>query len=192
MAMRNASDHIAPAGRFVMYLLGETRRWLFLPSLSTAALMLVLFRGGDTLSVCFNTIALLFMCEIDNLAYAILLSESMRARVELEGRMEIGDSQRTSLMRSKVAHVASLIVAVPSAVAFASSGTEEILSSAWMLPRAAFLVAGAVEAVWEAAAPVAESADKGLTTMCKTFAKVIGKSVLGFGGFYALVMLSLV
>jgi hypothetical protein len=112
----------------------------------TAALMLVLFRGGDALSICFNTIALLFMCEIDNLGYAILLGESMRARVELEGRTDLGEAEWTSLMCSKVVHIVALLLAVPSAVAFAASGNEEVLSSTWLLPRFAFLLAGVTEA----------------------------------------------
>lgn len=70
-------------------------------------------------------------------------------------------------MRSKVAHVALLIVALLSAQAFAESGSEQILSSTWMLPRIAFLLAGVVQAVWEAAAPVVASGNKGVATLCK-------------------------
>ena len=40
------------------------RRWLFLPALVAAVPILVLFKGGDALSVCFNTIAILFLTEV--------------------------------------------------------------------------------------------------------------------------------
>ena len=55
--------------------------------------VMVFLKGGDALSVCFNTIALLFLCEVDNVTYAILLSERVRSRVEANGmRVEIGDA----------------------------------------------------------------------------------------------------
>ena len=37
---------------------------MFLPALVVAVPMLVLFKGGDALSVCFNTIAILFLTEV--------------------------------------------------------------------------------------------------------------------------------
>jgi hypothetical protein len=40
------------------------RRWLFLPALVAAVPALVLAKGGDALSVCFNTIAILFLTEV--------------------------------------------------------------------------------------------------------------------------------
>ena len=40
------------------------RRWVFLPVLVAAVPWLVLFKGGDALSVCFNTIAILFLTEV--------------------------------------------------------------------------------------------------------------------------------
>ena len=102
MAIRHAGDRIAPAYRFVLSLLGGMRKWTFLPALITGAPYLVFLKGGDALSVCFNTIAMLFLCEIDNLLYAFLLPERERARVEVEGRVELGESEVVALMRSKV------------------------------------------------------------------------------------------
>jgi hypothetical protein len=40
------------------------RRWVFLPILVATVPMLVLLKGGDALSVCFNTIAILFLTEV--------------------------------------------------------------------------------------------------------------------------------
>jgi hypothetical protein len=37
---------------------------VFLPTLVMAVPFLVLFKGGDALSVCFNTIAILFLTEV--------------------------------------------------------------------------------------------------------------------------------
>ena len=40
------------------------RRWVFLPALVQAVPTLVLTKSGDALSVCFNTIAILFLTEV--------------------------------------------------------------------------------------------------------------------------------
>ena len=45
-------------------MLGGVRRWVFVPSLVATVPMLVLLKGGDALSVCFNTIAILFLTEV--------------------------------------------------------------------------------------------------------------------------------
>eukprot|EP01047_Picozoa_sp_COSAG01_P015682 COSAG01_NODE_789_length_13572_cov_322.875158_1_plen_158_part_10 len=116
MAIRHAGDHIAPTYRFVLSLLGGIRRWTFLPTLVVTVYLLVWYKGGDALSVCFNTVAVLFLCEIDNLLYAIVLPERERARVEVEGRVELGESEAVVLMRSKAVHVVLVVVVVPCAV----------------------------------------------------------------------------
>ena len=115
------------------------RRWLFLPTLVTAVPFLVLYKGGDALSICFNTIAILFLTEvtcsncdasnsnlcrsclksvpqIDNAAYAVGLSERVRTRVEKFGRVELQDAEAMALVWGKAVHVALLVVAVPAAV----------------------------------------------------------------------------
>jgi hypothetical protein len=45
-------------------LLGGVRRWVFLPALFYVVPNLVMIKGGDALSVCFNTIAILFLTEV--------------------------------------------------------------------------------------------------------------------------------
>ena len=174
-AIRHAGDRIAPAYRFVLSLLGGMRRWTFLPTLVAAAPMLVLFKGGDALSVCFNTVAVLFLCEIDNLLYAILLPERERARVEVEGRVELGEAEAAALMRSKAVHVVVLVVVVPCAVAYGGS-----VGSVGSL---AFWVAGVTEAVLGSA---------GAGEACKEVGKVTGRWLLGFVGFFVLFQLSFI
>ena len=179
MAIRHAGDRIAPAYRFALSLLGGIRRWLFLSTLVAAAPTLVLFKGGDALSVCFNTVAVLFLCEIDNLLYAILLPERERARVEVEGRVELGEAEAAALMRSKAVHVAVLVAAVPCAVVGGGSGNDFVV---FFLPPLAFGLAGVTEAVLGSV-----SAGEA----CKEVGKVTGRWLLGFIGFNVLVALSL-
>ena len=177
MAIRHAGDRIAPAYRFVLSLLGGMRRWTFLPTLVLTAPALVLWKGGDALSVCFNTVAVLFLCEIDNLLYAILLPERERARVEVEGRVELGESEAVALMRSKAVHVVLLVVVVPCAVLVGFYALRTWIG----FPAFAFWVAGVTEAVLGSAS-VGEA--------CKEVGKTTGRWLLGSFGFLVLFLLS--
>ena len=140
----------------------------------TVAPILVLFKGGDALSVCFNTVAVLFLCEIDNLLYAILLPERERARVEVEGRLELSESEAVALMRSKAVHVVLLVIAVPCAVLVGVDAT--------LLPLLAFWVAGVTEAVLGGAS-VGEA--------CKEVGKTTGRWLLESVGCVVLYVLSM-
>lgn len=57
-----AWERIEPGWRYSLLFLGGMRRWLFLPILISAIPMLVMFKGGDALSVCFNTVRLSRSC----------------------------------------------------------------------------------------------------------------------------------
>lgn len=63
-------------------------------------------------SVCLNTVAILFITEIDNVTYTILLSEATRARVEKDGRVELQETEAAELQRSKAIHVVLLVLVV--------------------------------------------------------------------------------
>lgn len=171
MAIRHAGDRIAPAWRSALSLLGGMRRWVFLPALVGAVPQLVLLKGGDALSVCFNTVAMLFLCELDNLTYAVFLPERLHTRVEDEGRVELGGAQASSLMVSKWGHVATLLVAVPSILV---SGHFLVVM---MLPFGAFWVAGAAEIALGAAS---------VSVSCREIGKMTGRCLLGHVGYWVL------
>ena len=60
----HAGDRLSRGSRLALSLLGGVRRWVFLPTLVMGVPFLVLIKGGDVLSVCFNTIAILFLTEV--------------------------------------------------------------------------------------------------------------------------------
>jgi hypothetical protein len=64
VAIAHAGDRLSRGSRLGLTLLGGMRRWLFLPVLVAAVPFLVLVKGGDALSVCFNTVAILFLTEV--------------------------------------------------------------------------------------------------------------------------------
>ena len=64
VAIEHAGAKLSHGSRLALALLGGVRRWVFLPTLVVAVPFLVLLKGGDALSVCFNTIAILFLTEV--------------------------------------------------------------------------------------------------------------------------------
>jgi hypothetical protein len=125
----------------------------------------------------------LFLCEIDNLLYAILLPERERARVEVEGRVELGEAEAAALMRSKAVHVLLLVAAVPCAVMVGGGGDLASLWLAQYLPFLAFWLAGVTEAVLGSV-----SAGEA----CKEVGKVTGRCLLGLIGFFVLWVLAVI
>ena len=64
IAIAHAGDRLSRSSWLALTLLGGVRRWVFLPALVGFVPALVLVKGGDALSVCFNTIAILFLTEV--------------------------------------------------------------------------------------------------------------------------------
>ena len=171
IAVERAGERLSFGWRLAMRLLGGARRWVFLPSLICTMPALAVNKGGDALSVCFNTIALLFMCEIDNLAYSQGLSERVRSRVEEAGRVELDDEDVSALTRTKVVHVVMIVVVVFTAVAW-PNGTSPLK------PLILWWMGAAVEALIE---PGASAPNR-----CKGVATALAKWVAGFVVFMAL------
>ena len=90
--------------RFALKFLNAARRWVFLPCMSTCIPFLVWVLGGDALSVCFNTVAILFLVEIDTVCYAGL-PRRVRERMAEAGRLMLTEDQAASMARSKAVHV---------------------------------------------------------------------------------------
>jgi hypothetical protein len=92
------------------------RRTLFLPVMLGTVAMLVVFRGGDSLSVCFNTVAILFMAEADNMAYHFGLAEPQKARMETDGRVALTTEDSQRLQETKMVYLPVIIVGISVAV----------------------------------------------------------------------------
>ena len=68
MAVAHAGDKLSKGWRLALGFLLWMRRWVFLQGLMLNVPVLVVMKGGDALSVCLNTVAILFMCDVDNIA----------------------------------------------------------------------------------------------------------------------------
>jgi hypothetical protein len=171
VAIAHAGDRLSKGWRVALGFLLWMRRWVFLPTLVADVPMLVLLKGGDALSVCLNTIAILFMCDIDNIFFDLALGERVRARVEDAGRVELDDAEASALARTKAVHVALIVLAVLGAV---WSGNVWVAIG---LPFLAFLLGGVAEAF----VPGASAAQT-----CNRVFKVLGAWLLGWVGFFVL------
>jgi hypothetical protein len=171
LAITHAGERLSSGYRFALTLLGGVRRWLFLPALILAVPMMVKLKGGDALSVCLNTVAILFLAEIDNAIYKVGFSERVRTRVEEYGRVETSDREAVARVRSKQIHV----VLITATVLVFCSGANILFT---FLPLVSFWLGGVAEAL---IAPGADAAEK-----AREVAKVTGAAVLGVGGLMVL------
>ena len=93
--------------------LSFARYYVFLPYVVYSVMSLVLSDGGRVRDVCLNTVAVLFLLEVDNLAFLHGLSE--RARMEAEdnaGARQVTDAELRTMDAVKIV----CVVAIPSVV----------------------------------------------------------------------------
>ena len=100
------------------------RRFLLLPLVFMSAVCLVVGRGGDALSVCFNALALVFLLECDNLLYENVLCDQTRALVHDNGWVEIDDTVADFLALTKFAHFVGISICIPACIVVAYAITE--------------------------------------------------------------------
>eukprot|EP01046_Picozoa_sp_COSAG06_P000824 COSAG06_NODE_23_length_33072_cov_44.622327_42_plen_210_part_00 len=81
-------------------LLGGLRHWVFLPCMVTDVALVVVARGADALDMSLNTVAILFICELDDILYQLGLPERFKTRVVTEGRVTLNDEEATTLLVS--------------------------------------------------------------------------------------------
>jgi hypothetical protein len=152
MAMDHAGDRLGTGWRRGFVFVNFLRRRVFILLVVMAATILVLFHGGDALSVCMNTVAILFIFEVDNAMFAVGTAERVRARVEAAGRVEIGDDEAAELARKKWLHVvgvtATVLVGVHTSVWASQQRKEPVFAGVWLTTSIACGVASVVEELW--------------------------------------------
>jgi hypothetical protein len=111
IAIERLGDKLGP-WRYPIVIGIFLRRTFFLPIMLGTVGMLVVFRGGDSLSVCFNTVAILFMTEADNMAYHFGLAEPQKARMETDGRVALTTEDAQRLRETKMVYLPVLIAGI--------------------------------------------------------------------------------
>ena len=171
IAIKHAGDKLSKGWRIALGVLLWMRRWIFLPSLVGAIPALVMIKGGDALSVCFNTVAILFLCDIDNIAFNVGLGERVRARVEAVGRVELQDVEATALTRTKVVHVILVVLVVSCSV------WTKVFILAFYTSFLAFVIGGVAESFVQGAGGK-ETLKRVATTIAASVAGVFAQGFL--------------
>ena len=137
--------------------------------------------AGDALRVCFNTVAILFLMDIDNQTFDFALPEAVRSLVEESGHVELSDAQAAGLARTKPIHIFLIVATVLGSVAVGGAYGEAGFLAALFFPSLAFFLAGAAEAF---------GAGRSGVEVCKEIAKTAGAALLGGVGCAVLAVLA--
>ena len=92
--------------------LNHMRLFVFLPNIVSSIVGLILAEGGNIKEICLNTVAVLFLVEIDNLAFNFGLGEESRMEAEQHCRVSVGARDLRSIDVIK----ALCIITIPLAI----------------------------------------------------------------------------
>jgi hypothetical protein len=126
-------------------LLSFMRRWSFLPGLVGVGVGMTGMVASDVTSICFNTIAILFLAEVDDVAYKFGLNEKVRARVEKNGRIMLTEEEESKLKLLRVCHLP--LVTIFTFLILKSLGTGSPMGVI-LLPHLCFFVSGVAAALF--------------------------------------------
>ena len=127
-------------------LLNLFRLFGFLPFILKSVVSLVLYRGASALAICLNTVAVLFLVELDNLAFSHGLNEATRMEAEEFGRVSVTDED--SRLIDVIKRVCVLMVPAVVVLGVSTRGSDAVA----FLPMLPFWVVVVVQSVWRAPA----------------------------------------
>jgi len=106
--------------------LNHMRLFAFLSNIVSSIVGLVLNEGGNVKDICLNTVAVLFLVEIDNLAFNFGLGEVSRMEAEEHGRVSLGtrDLRSIDVIKALCIIMIPLTILVLVASSSFSQGTE--------------------------------------------------------------------
>jgi hypothetical protein len=118
-------------------------RWqTFLPNVVHIVAMLVLHRGSDAISICFNALAVLFLLDIDTALFQFWIPERIREEMEEFGMPTIREVDANYLASVKRSHAVLVAFFVTLAVKVAGTGAVHGQG----LTNLAFVIGGIYEA----------------------------------------------
>ena len=104
IALRDVSERreVSRGWRFAIRGLNFARYYILLPNVILSVVALVLNDGGRVKDVCLNTVAVLFLLDLDNLAYLHGLGERTRMEAEEHAGVRITDDELQTINAVKV------------------------------------------------------------------------------------------
>ena len=162
--------------RPALFMLAAARQFGFLPMVSQSIPALVMWRGSDALSICFNGLAVLFLLEIDDILFAHFMPSSARAEILRTGRPIIGEAEANLLAVTKPLHAVVVAFVIVSQILIAG------LTSRWQhgMPMmfGAFWLCGLAEAATNKTGNDENVVD---SSFGKRFGVVLVSALLGLG-----------
>jgi hypothetical protein len=186
-AIDAAHDRLAPKWLLAVRVLCAWRRFVFLPGVMITVLGFVLYTGGGAMNVCFSTIALLFVAEIDNLAFHIGMPEQTRAYIEVAGRVRLSELQATELWWSKKVFATMMPIALIAPLPWVAHATKGGVAFGWICAAVVYIGIGLVE---ELGGP--DDGTTGNNNVVGRVARTLGKVLLGLICFGVVIPLSMV
>ena len=121
IALRDVSERreVSRGWRFAIRGLNFARYYILLPNVILSVVALVLNDGGRVKDVCLNTVAVLFLLDIDDLAFRHGLDERTRKEAEDSARVRVTDADERILNAVKLV----CVLAIPGTVFVCISGT---------------------------------------------------------------------
>ena len=121
IALRDVSERreVSRGWRFAIRGLNFARYYILLPNVILSVVALVLNDGGRVKDVCLNTVAVVFLLDIDDLAFRHGLDERTRKEAEENARVRVTDDDETTLNAVKLV----CVLAIPGTVFVGVSGT---------------------------------------------------------------------
>ena len=110
IALRDVSKRReVPRGwRYAIRGLNFARYFLLLPNIVMSVVQLVLTEGGNVKSVCLNTVAVLFLLEVDNMAFLHGLGERTRMEAEEHAGARVTDDDLKTINAVKLVCVLTI------------------------------------------------------------------------------------
>ena len=121
------------------------RRYCFLPGLVATIPSLVMLKGADALSICLNSIAVLFITDVDNAIYDYMISDTVKSEVETFGVVVLTTAESRFLYRTNRRHTLLIAIAVMLTV-YVASDNAALLILTFIMPFTFFLIGAMLEA----------------------------------------------
>eukprot|EP01048_Picozoa_sp_COSAG05_P000126 COSAG05_NODE_3_length_51333_cov_129.132080_26_plen_509_part_00 len=149
LTFEQRDGHSAPGWiRAVLFVLVALRQYSFLPNVVHIVAMLIMHRGSDAISICFNALAVLFLLDIDTALFQFWIPERIREEMEEFGMPTLRDIDASYLASVKRSHTVLVAFWVTAAVKLAGSNGGQPMAQG--LTNLAFFFGGIYEAVTRA------------------------------------------
>lgn len=128
--------------RFAIRGLNYARYYILLPNVVSSVVMLVLNDGGNVKNVCLNTVAVLFLLEIDNLAFLHGLGERTRMEAEEMAGARVTEDDLQTMNAAKIV----CILGIPGVVLAGLLGGRYVLKNwpgmfcIWIAPLPSMII----------------------------------------------------